>query len=234
MRAYRLALAIAAAAGLLPRAASAQGAPNLLVNGGFDAGIAGYTAFASPGYIVAATRGCQLGVTCALFGTPGTGPGVASLSQTVATVPGASYLASITTGTKASGAPFVFFLDAGGERTTFDCLVAASCVVTRAFTATGTSTTVSFGVEDRTPAGTDRFGQSGIVVDNAAVVAIAAVPEPGTWAMVGAGLLVMAGVARRRADRLPDGAERGLHLGARAQHLPDHRVGLDHGPAVDV
>jgi hypothetical protein len=192
------ALAAAALAGPIP--ARAQGGPNLLVNGGFDAGLAGYTAFASPGYIVAATSGCQLGVTCALFGTPGTGAGVATLSQTVATVPGASYLASITTGTKAPGAAFVFFLEAGGGRSTFECLVAASCVVTRAFTAAGASTTVTFGVEGFTPPGGDQFGPSGTVVDNASLVAVAAVPEPAAWALLGGGLLALA-AARRGAAR---------------------------------
>jgi hypothetical protein len=198
VRAHCLAAAVAIAAALLPLPAAAQRAPNLLVNGGFDQALAGYTAFASPGYIVAPVSGCPLGVTCALFGTPGTRPGVASLSQTVATVPGASYLASITTGTKAAGAAFFFFLDAGGGRTTFDCLVSTPCVVTREFIATGTSTTVAFGVEGFTPPGGDRFGQSGIVVDNASLISVAAVPEPGTWALLATGLAAVGGVAIRR------------------------------------
>ncbi|GLC24751.1 PEP-CTERM sorting domain-containing protein [Roseisolibacter agri] len=203
MRVRHLAAAAALAVALLPRPVVGQTGPNLLVNGGFDSGLAGYTVFASPGYIVAATTGCPLGVTCALFGTPGTGPGVASLSQTAATLPGASYLASITTGTKAPGAPFVFFLEAGEQRTTFDCLVLTPCVVTRAFTATGPSTVVRFGVEDFTPAGADRFGQSGIVVDNASLVLVASavVPEPGTWALLATGLAAVAGVATRRRRR---------------------------------
>jgi hypothetical protein len=115
-------LAVVAAAAQLPWAAAAQNGPNLLVNDGFNAGLTGYVASTSPGYVVSAVLDCNLGVTCALFGTPGTGPGFATLSQSVATVPAASYVVSVTTGQKASGAAFAFFLEAGGGRTSFDCL----------------------------------------------------------------------------------------------------------------
>jgi hypothetical protein len=193
------ALAAVAAAAQLPCGATAQNGPNLLVNGGFDAGLTGYAAFASPGYIVSAVLDCNLGVTCALFGTPGTGPGFATLSQTVATTPGTSYLASITTGQKASGAAFSFFLDAGAGPTSFECLASPSCVVTQALTATGASTTVTFGVEGFTPPGGDRFGPSGIVVDNASLIAVSAVPEPAAWSALCVGLLALGTAWRRRA-----------------------------------
>ena len=196
------ALVVVAVAGQVPGFAAAQTGPNLVVNGGFDAGLAGYAPFASPGYIVSAVLGCNLGVTCALFGTPGTEPGFATLSQTVATVPGISYVASITTGQKASGASFTFFLQAGTERVSFDCLASPSCVVNLSTKATGASTTMTFGVEGFTPVGGDRFGPSGIVVDNASLTTISAVPEPATWVALFVGLVAVASGRLHRVGRI--------------------------------
>src|SRR5205085_11762494 len=101
------------------------------------------------------------------------------------------------------GAAFSFFLDAGAGRTTFECLASPSCVATQGVTATGASTTVTFGVEGFTPPGGDRFGPSGIVVDNASFVAVSAVPEPAACATPWVGLLAVVSAWRRRAAAAP-------------------------------
>ena len=196
----RLAAAAAVAAAVqLPSGAAAQSGPNLLVNGGFDAGLAGWTSVASPGYIVSAVVECNLDITCALFGTPGTAAGLATLSQTVATVPGTSYLASITTGQFTGGASFAFFLEAGGQRASFDCL-SRRCVLAQPFTASGANATVTFGIDGFAPPSGGSFGGGGVVVDNATLVVLSAVPEPAAWATLFVGMVAFGASWRGRAE----------------------------------
>jgi hypothetical protein len=116
--------------------------------------------------------------------------------------------------------------DAGAARTSFDCLASPSCVVSEVIMASGATTTVTFGGEGFTPLGGDRFGPSGIVVENASLVAVSAVPEPTASAMLCVGLLALGAAWRRRAklassrtaiDWLPAGVHSHRRAAARGQ-----------------
>jgi hypothetical protein len=188
----------------LHRPAAAQDGGNLLVNGDFTAGLGGYTVTASPGYLVSTTNECSLrgpsgGIrTCAVFGTPGTGTGGASLSQEITTAPGATYVASFVTGIKPLRGGFDVFLAAAGQQVAVDCVGVDFCVVTLPFTATAQRTTVSLGVRGYVPAGAPPLFQSGTFVGDASVRSLATVPEPAPVALLGGALAVLGGVVVRR------------------------------------
>ena len=189
----------------LHRPAAAQDGGNLLVNGDFTMGLSGYTVSASPGYVVSTTNECSLrgpsgGIrTCAVFGTPGTGTGGASLSQAIATTRGTGYVASFVTGIKPLQGGFDVFLAAAGQQVSVDCIGLAFCVLNLPFTATAPITTVTLGVRGYVPAGAPPLFQSGTFVGNAGVRALVVVPEPVPLALLGSALTILgASVVRRR------------------------------------
>ncbi len=194
---------------VLTSPAAAQSGVNLLVNGDFAAGLTGYTVTASPGYLVFTTNECSLrGPSggfryCAVFGTPGTGTGGASLSQLLATTPGTMYTASLVTGLKPLGGGFDVFLAAAGQQVAVDCLGVPFCVLTLPFTATAPTTTVELGVRGYVPADAPRLFPSGTFIGGAQVTAATTVPEPTPLALLGGALAALGGfVARRRNTRI--------------------------------
>jgi len=127
-----------------------------------------------------------------------TGAPFAGMSQVIATTPGATYSLSFDLGGSTFwGRPDAITASAAGTSATFTTPLTGTNNdwqhVSMQFTATSGSTTVLLqGVA----------GRQYIGLDNASVDLVSApVPEPGTWALMLAGLGVAGAIARRRAER---------------------------------
>jgi len=127
-----------------------------------------------------------------------TGAPFAGMSQVIATTPGATYSLSFDLGGSTFwGRPDAITASAAGTSATFTTPLTGTNNdwqhVSMQFTATSGSTTVLLqGVT----------GLKYIGLDNASVDLVSApVPEPGTWALMLAGLGVVGAIARRRTGR---------------------------------
>jgi hypothetical protein len=127
-----------------------------------------------------------------------TGAPFAGMSQVIATTPGATYSLSFDLGGSTFwGRPDAITASAAGTSATFTTPLTGTNNdwqhVSMQFTASSSSTTVLLqGVT----------GWQYIGLDNASVDLVSApVPEPGTWALMLAGLGVVGAIARRRAER---------------------------------
>jgi hypothetical protein len=181
---------------------------NLLTNGSFEAGYAGWDAFSSGAFSATTFAGCSLaagaGTTCG-GATVGTGGGLANVFQSIPTPPGQQYL---FTGYYRFDVPSLdgdLRLLVLGPNATFTetaCAANTTCFFSRVFTSAFPSN--GFGITARRdaaavgqafPSGTVRFDQLSVTAVQASTV-----PEPGTWALLATGLvgLAAAGARRRR------------------------------------
>lgn len=204
-------------------AAQAGSAAELIVNGNFEADlitsetVTGWTITAGPTDSVGLSRGLGLAACCG-----GTGSPSSLLNQYISFGGGNSGVddSSISQTFSTTASNYVVFFDVGafgGEQiitgTAFDTVtnaVLGSLTVTRAggmnfdsmfntysfaFDSAGNNVRLSF-----TAAGSSTNGRDALL-DNVSVIgeAVAAVPEPGTWAMMIGGFgLVGAGMRRRQ------------------------------------
>ncbi|CAM5784430.1 DUF642 domain-containing protein [Rhizobacter fulvus] len=118
----------------------------------------------------------------------------AGMSQVIATQPGAVYSFSFDLGSSNLwGRPSAITASAGGTSATFTSPLTGTNNdwqhFSLAFTATSTATTVLL----QGAAGINYIGLDNVSVD---LVSLPAVPEPGTWGLLLAGLAVLAGAAR--------------------------------------
>lgn len=177
---------IAAAAALTLFAGVAQA--SLLVNGGFENGLTGWTCVAPGGQCSTGTQGLPAVEGAAyFFGFANTGTG--ELSQDFATEIGASYTVSLFFNTNGAVPPNSLGIAVGSLSDT----LGLQQLVWNSYSATFTalSTTTSLDLLFRTVAG------SGTVwVDN--VVVVRAVPLPSTAMLLALGLLAFAGTRRAR------------------------------------
>ena len=206
-------------------AAAVPAHANLLVNGSFEQGafvnqgnqtmslaagsivIDGWTVLTDPTawinagnpFGLAASDGSRfLDLTNYSAGAP-----FAGMSQSFATMAGATYTLSFDLGgSNAWGRPDALIASAAGTSATFTTGPASAATPNNdwyhesmTFTATGATTTLTL-------QGSAGFNYIGL--DNVSVVLssgpgpVPAIPEPGTWALMLAGLAVVGGVAQRR------------------------------------
>jgi hypothetical protein len=152
---------------------------------------------------------CDLGNNGSGYCGGNVAPGVyGSVSQAISTVVGATYHLSVEGGTYGvSPVAPMLVASAGGTSQSFQLpsntpVTGTWTTYTLDFVATATSTTISFGGTGGSPTGTYYLG-----VDKASVelVSLPAVPEPGTWALMAAGLLAVGRLARRGQRRSSTG-----------------------------
>lgn len=198
---------IIAVVALATATASAFAQSNLITNGTFDGnatavcdvsfhcyttytfgqdGITGWTVGGTSVDLIQGGYGAITGTSVDMLGTPGPG----SLSQSFATTAGQAYQLSFDlslngSGSNASGLLAVS-LDNGSATNFFGTTNHTSHTLN--FTGTGSLLALTF-----SSAQTGDY--SGAVLDN---VSVTAVPEPESYAMMLAGLGLMAGIARRR------------------------------------
>lgn len=131
------------------------------------------------------------------------GSGIGSISQIFDTIAGQAYNVSFFVSRNPEGGvtPRTGFVDVGGAQTLVTYSNAASTLSnmlweqrTFGFTATGASTTLRFSAD---PATSNGF--FGLALDN---VAVSAVPEPATWAMMLFGFMLVGGAMRSRKKRI--------------------------------
>ncbi len=206
-------------------AASAPAHANLLVNGSFEQGAfvnQGFqTMSLAPGsavitgwtVITDTTAWINAGNPFGLSASDGTrfldltnfsaGAPFAGMAQSFATVAGATYtLAFDLGGSNGWGRPGALVASAAGTSATFTTGPASVATPnndwyaeTMSFVASGATTTLTL----QGSVGFNYIGLDNVsVVQSAGPGAVPAIPEPGTWALMLAGLAVVAGVARRR------------------------------------
>ena len=178
---YTLALAAAAVG-------NAQ-AQNLLVNGGFETGdLTGWTSTTGTfgGHIYVGTGAPHTGTYAInLAGVTEDASTYGQISQSFATVVGAQY--QLNFWSLEGGA----LLNASvNNATVYSSTGDGSAYRSHTFTFTATAATSSIKFQ-----GYDYYG---ILLDDVAVTAVGAVPEPSQWALMGLGLLAMGAVVRRR------------------------------------
>ena len=131
------------------------------------------------------------------------GSGIGSISQIFDTVAGQAYNVNFFVSRNPEGGitPRSGFVDVGGAQTLITFSNAASTLSnmlweqrTFGFTATGASTNLRFSAD---PATSATF--FGLALDN---VAVSAVPEPSTWAMMLFGFILVGGTMRSRKKRI--------------------------------
>ena len=209
----RLATIVISASLLATSAAHA----NLLANGSFEAGafvnqgndtmslapgstvITGWTVVTdttawigptNPFGLSASAGSYFLDLTNYQFGAP-----FAGMSQVITTAPGATYSLTFDLGgSNVWGRPTAITANAAGTSTTFTTPSTGTnndwYQESMQFVATSTSTTILL---------QGAVGQNYIGLDNVSADLVSApVPEPGTWALMVAGLAALGGVARRR------------------------------------
>lgn len=183
--------------------AAPANAANLLTNGDFEAPLApnspGYTTFYAgesfPGWSV--TSG-NVDVVAASFApsNPSSGQWLdlvgfndGTITQTFATTSGATYLLTFLYGNNPGGSPRSANVSVGNFAGTITSNTGLNYnSFSQLFTATGSSTTLTF-------ASFGGSGNAGIALDN---VAVTAVPEPASWAMMILGFGLVGGAMRRR------------------------------------
>lgn len=148
--------------------------------------ISGWTVGGTSVDIINGAYGAISGNSIDMLGSPGPG----SLSQTLSTVVGQTYVLSFDVSYNGGSYKDIGVSPAGGAQTFF---TGASPFnhYTLQYTATSASTQLAF-------FSTGGANYSGAVLDN---VSVAAVPEPETYAMLLAGLGLMGGIARRRRNK---------------------------------
>jgi len=176
-------LFLASAALLVATPAAAQ---NLVVNGGFETGtLAGFTQFGNTTFTGVSSATSTEGTFSAFFGPFRT---VGGISQTLTTVAGQSFVISFDLANQ--GGPANFFDVVFGTTQLFtatDSSVFGFTTFSTTAVATGATTDLSF---------TFRQDPSFFRLDNISVNA--AVPEPGTWAMMLVGFGAIGYSMRRR------------------------------------
>jgi len=208
-------ITIAAAAVMLASASAVQAAPTI-TNGDFEASAPGSLPASwvvTPGNEIITIAGFQYGPCCGAFGTPAQlanqfasfGPGnfanISTLQQTFGTVIGRTYTVSFDYGVLGSGPQTIFASIFGAGPTAIAGLSATRSANANlgttfgnygfTFVADSTSTTISFNV-DRTTDSVDG------ILDN---VAVGAVPEPASWALLILGFGVLGSALRRRGGK---------------------------------
>ncbi|WP_082660430.1 choice-of-anchor C family PEP-CTERM protein [Sphingopyxis sp. H050] len=206
-------IAAAAAIALLPATANAAG----FVNGSFESGIpAGSFTTVGGGNSAAITGWTVTGNSVDYIGSYWTaqnlsrsidlnGNGQGGIQQTFDTVANTLYNVSFWLAGNPDGAPItktVLVGATGADSATysfnftgFNKANMGWTNFTYSFVAQGASTTLSFASQDA--------GSYGAALDNVSVTA--AVPEPGTWAMVILGFAVIGGAMRRRRAQRSEG-----------------------------
>jgi len=201
-------LTSALVAALVVIAAPAHASTELVTNGTFEAytggafsghakinagsnALTGWTVGNTSVDVINGAYGAVSGNSIDMLGSPGPG----FLSQSIATIAGQRYTLSFdlsqNLGSDNTASGKALFVDVGGTQTQFTAsFTNASALSHESFTflATNSSTLLKFS--------SAVSGNSGAVLDNVSVMA--AVPEPETYAMLLAGLGLMAGVARRK------------------------------------
>ena len=161
----------------------------LVTNGDFETGdLSGWTQTGSTDSFGVDSFAAQSGAFGAFFGPeqPGT------LSQSIATTAGQTYKVDYWLELDDSAQPNSFSWSWGGVTQTPNLINAAGFEYrefSATVTATGTSASLAFTFDNP---------QSFWLLDNVSVTAVAAVPEPGTYALMSAGLLVLAAVTRKK------------------------------------
>jgi hypothetical protein len=182
------ALAVGAAAPAIAGPVGNETGPSLVTNGGFETGdFAGWNASVDPSFSGIDNLAAHSGSFGAFFGDFGT-PG--SISQSFATLVGASY--NIHLWLRSDGlAPNSLAVLWNGT-TVYSAANLAPFAYTEIVIdpqATAASTTLELRVRD---------DNGFLELDDISVRAVSAVPEPGSLALLGAGLLTIVAVRRRR------------------------------------
>lgn len=162
-------------------AGAAHAADNIVVNGGFESGLASWTVggFVAEGYDYGVDGGIVHGGASAFYGG-GVGS-LAFLNQNLITTAGQAYEISFWLHSDGYLPNRLQVSTDGGIRYDVeDVMLQDFTRVTTAFTATGTLTTLQFGL--RNDAGALRLDD----------ITVSAVPEPGTWALMALGAAALA------------------------------------------
>ena len=163
---------------------------SLLVNGGFESGLTGWTCTAPGGQCFTGNQGPPAIEGLAYFyGFANSGTG--ELSQDFATDVGVTYSVSLVFNTNGSVPPNSLAIEVGDLSATLALQQGTWNAYSASFTALSTTTSLDFLFRT--------VGGSGTVwIDNVVVDRVGAVPLPSTAMLLAAGLLAFAGMRRAR------------------------------------